>query len=522
MKTKKKIMLGIGRSRGVTYLLRDDFTTDRAAGAINGTSAEPTGGARTVIDTLSKVSISGGRITFAPNGVASTDGIRWPLVPYEAGRMLKADHQFTVHAAYVGFDNQATGQPAESFVLTNPNALAQVNNASLPIIGTVVAGTTYQLVMISRSASTSGYYYLIKGGEFTNWTLGYASEISITSNYPTIARGQAIADFWVDNFKVLNPRWFPIPIAYDTFDRANGSAGSTLSSGPEGQSITPLEWSGGSISGNQLVVTPSYGSDLITNGSFASDTAWTKGTGWTIGAGVASKAAGVDSYLTQAIGVVNKYYSLVYDVPAISAGSFLAIFGSAGWLGKPVTAPATGIENSRWCTSSAAIGIRATASTVGTNDNVVVREIDPSSIFNVLHTSTADVFAEVAFASTNGTSAGLVLNLDDENNPQNYVIAWHDGVNIHLDKCVGGVLTSLINVTQAYSANAYIRVAKSGTKYRLWYTNTLIGTEQTITDAGVISNTRHGIFSTYVSNTFNNFALYARGTSGEYAALDAF
>ena len=32
-----------------SYTLNDQFTTDRAAGAVNGTSAEPTGGVRTVV-----------------------------------------------------------------------------------------------------------------------------------------------------------------------------------------------------------------------------------------------------------------------------------------------------------------------------------------------------------------------------------------------------------------------------------------------------------------------------------------
>src|SRR3990167_322284 len=53
----------------LSYTLNDQFTTDRAAGAVNGTSAEPTGGTRTVVDTNSKLSISGSQLSFATGGV---------------------------------------------------------------------------------------------------------------------------------------------------------------------------------------------------------------------------------------------------------------------------------------------------------------------------------------------------------------------------------------------------------------------------------------------------------------------
>jgi len=44
--------------------------------------------------------------------------------------------------------------------------------------------------------------------------------------------------------------------------------------------------------------TETYGSELVTNGTFDSDTDWSKGTGWTIGSGVAT-AVGAGGYLVQ-------------------------------------------------------------------------------------------------------------------------------------------------------------------------------------------------------------------------------
>jgi hypothetical protein len=50
--------------------------------------------------------------------------------------------------------------------------------------------------------------------------------------------------------------------------------------------------------------------------------------------------------------------------------------------------------------------------------------------------------------------------------------------------------------------------------------NRYAGTSQTIADASIISNTRHGLFSTDVRSTLDNFTLYARGTGNEYNILN--
>lgn len=61
---------------GVAYLLRDEFTTTRAAGAVNGTAAEPGAGTRTVTDTESKlrIGIPYGVLMF---GDSKTVGAQW-------------------------------------------------------------------------------------------------------------------------------------------------------------------------------------------------------------------------------------------------------------------------------------------------------------------------------------------------------------------------------------------------------------------------------------------------------------
>ncbi len=109
-----------------------------------------------------------------------------------------------------------------------------------------------------------------------------------------------------------------------------------------------------------------------------------------------------------------------------------------------------------------------------------------------------------------------MLNLDSAGSPANFVIAYHDGVTCKLEKCVAGTYTSLISVTTTYVAGAILTVRRQGNAVRLYYNNALIGTEQTVSDAGIVSNTLHGTFSTYELNEFDDLVIYDSGTGGAY------
>jgi hypothetical protein len=269
-------------------------------------------------------------------------------------------------------------------------------------------------------------------------------------------------------------------------------------------------------------------------------------------------------------------------------------------------------------------------------DNVSLKPILTSTLYATVDAGTANVLASADLVVTAGTQAGLVVSYADTNN---LVLAYHDGTNAKLDKCVsttiisgatlngnfsttdnwtlatgvtiadgklqvrgpaiyasaayqnslltvgkryqysftvsnnvvgtslglqeganttilattdngvysgvytsvvGGALrfksftgtdtcdiddvvlidlqtwTSVISAAATYSANATLRVIKDGTSYSLYYNNAKVGSTATISDAALISNTKHGLFSTYSGNTLDNFTVYARGTGGEY------
>ena len=142
-----------------------------------------------------------------------------------------------------------------------------------------------------------------------------------------------------------------------------------------------------------------------------------------------------------------------------------------------------------------------------------------SQQMSVAQMSTADVFASAALTRADG-AVGLALSMDSSSNPANGVLVYLDGTNCKIDKIVGGSTSNVRTTAVTYSAGARLVVRKTGTEYRVYYNDALVGAANTISDAGIANNTLHGLFSTNASNTLDDFVCYATGTGGEYAELD--
>lgn len=113
------------------------------------------------------------------------------------------------------------------------------------------------------------------------------------------------------------------------------------------------------------------GSELVTNGGFATDTDWTKGSGWSIAAGVATHAAGTSSAIEQAIShATNKTYIITFDISGRTAGNIDVWLGGTNFYSyssngtKFLTVTPTGAGNLRF---------NAGATFDGSIDNVSVR-----------------------------------------------------------------------------------------------------------------------------------------------------
>jgi hypothetical protein len=119
------------------------------------------------------------------------------------------------------------------------------------------------------------------------------------------------------------------------------------------------------------------GPELISNGDFATDTVWTKGTGWTIASGVASHSSSSSSILQQNIATVSGgVYEITYTITAISAGQLTTrLIGTTNVAGATHTTAGTFTETLTANSTTTAFGLVATNVTVASVDNVSVKRV---------------------------------------------------------------------------------------------------------------------------------------------------
>jgi hypothetical protein len=129
---------------------------------------------------------------------------------------------------------------------------------------------------------------------------------------------------------------------------------------------------------------------------------------------------------------------------------------------------------------------------------------------------TADVIARIKITRSAG-AGGLVLRYTDSSN---YLYVNHDGTNVFLKQVLAGVTTTLITGVATYVANAMALVDLSGVNARLYYNSVFINSSAGINAA--LTATAHGVYVNDTTVQLDDFSLYAKGTSTEYVALDAF
>jgi len=113
------------------------------------------------------------------------------------------------------------------------------------------------------------------------------------------------------------------------------------------------------------------GVELVTNGTFDTDSDWVKGTGWSIGSGVANCSGGTGQVLYQSsILPIGTVYKLTITVSSITSGYLSALGGD--WDSQLITTAGTFIRYSR--SLSADIGIVGN-NFIGSVDDVSVKEV---------------------------------------------------------------------------------------------------------------------------------------------------
>src|SRR5574343_11608 len=538
------------------WILRDEFTTNRAAGAIDDTAAEPTGTRDVATDTNSKLTIGSGLLTFATGGSAAGDpGLWYTQLTRVAGLTLigEVTPAGTTDASIgIGWDANQAGAQTNSLNLAADGYLqAVVNGGTAITVGSYTAASH----KLGISLRATGAYYWAKLGADTSWELYWIGAADSGNNYPSYSALGTSAIATSSFIRIPNTLWLPSPLASDGFGTAGVTDGLGHAEGVAtgiGEGGGGLAWQSGgstwSVSEGKAVNTPTVGATLWDTGAdtFESGTyGWVKYGNNTVENDngklkitYVDNGAGAYDYIEESSDLssdlsVKTWYEMQFDLSYTPTSDLMRVditynydamnrkyIADGNSTTHKIQFPFYKDEVEAYVRLAS---IKLYTSTVALLDNISLKPLTTSELMNTVQTSTSDVIATVNVSSlTSGSYGGIVLNADSSSNPQNYVLFvwWADGLN--LIKCVNGTYTYIISSLMgelSITPNLELRAIKDGTTYRVYYNDTLIGTA-TISDASIISNTRHGLFSTDADNTLDNFTLYARGTGGEYNILN--
>jgi hypothetical protein len=270
---------------------------------------------------------------------------------------LTLDRMGTVGAELVTnggpFVNTTSWSPFNGAALSVASGSLRVTNGNYggaTFVTTATVGKTYR-VRIVRSGGTATSYQGTLLGVVTNLNAGETSVVvKATSNETT---------FFINS-----------GVAGETLDISSYSV----------KELTGNHATQATTASKPLVarVPKRLGPNLVSNGGFDSDTAWTKGTGWTISAGKATHAAGTGSLVTNTSGTQTtpgKTYQVECTISGCTAGSIQ--FDTSG----VTSVLSAGGSNGRYIATvgptiaTASPRIWATTSFDGSVDDVVVSEV---------------------------------------------------------------------------------------------------------------------------------------------------
>jgi hypothetical protein len=515
--------------RSESYTLLDRYVTNLAAGSVNGTLAEPTGGSRGVTDTNTKISIANNRLNFA-TGEAVNDGIWYGAVTRSPGIVLIVDitlTETTNGGAAIGFDSNTSGAINDAILFGAAGALQIIPNGGAAITVGAYTASSYSVAAVMRSA---GMYWFIKGDAFSTWTMLWSTTTGSGNGYPAIISTTASGVFSVDNVRIPVTTFLPIPLVSDGFSGSvSDGQGHAESNGGAGISWTGSTWT---IAGGYATNTVALETDLWD----AAAAAFTSGTyAWTVyGTNTiandtnslkityVNSAAGANDYFRDASDLssnltIGSWYYFTADAK-VSAGNSVGL-----QISNPPDASVTFSTVTETNFASRVGTFRAKsvdtalikASSMGAGellwlDNTSLKPITTSSLFRTANLGTSNLVADIVLpAYALGTQSGIVIGLDNTSTPANFLIADLDGAgNAIVSQNLAGTYSTIVTAAAATWGPTYVlRVIKDGTSIRLYYNNTLIGTGTS--DAG-ITGTLAGVFSTYSGDTLNNFVAWPR------------
>jgi hypothetical protein len=263
--------------------------------------------------------------------------------------------------------------------------------------------------------------------------------------------------------------------------------------------------------------TPTFGSELVTNGDFDTDSDWNKGANWTISGGTANRTANATSNISQVIsGISGKKIQVLFTV---------SNYGGSGGIGASANGNdytqnvGNGTFTEQITPTSDNLYIRASYAFVGSIDNVSVKEITNIGDFDFSRASSGTRLNSeglIEVASVVSTTE-LVTNGDFASSSN-----WN-GVNANGVTISNGTLNysetpNGTNITQS-------SVVEIGKKYKVTFTisNYVKGGILVVFGAGGTTQevSSNGTFNLYgVASLNTTLYLQARGASGTTLSID--
>lgn len=302
------------------------------------------------------------------------------------------------------------------------------------------------------------------------------------------------------------------------------------------------DWTGATwtVSGGKAINTPTLGAERLTNSEFTADTTGWAGSNATItrrdyatspdidptggadefGLEVERTGANAGATMNPAVNLtVGQFYRFAARAYSPSGNTYVntcSLRGGPWFTGGSYKTTAedtwqTLIVASRATAASAAGVLENLSTTTGDKahfDAASVKQATLSECMATVGNCSPDIDISVKITRSTRAACGLVLCVDSAVAPLNFIIGWIDGGDrLTVEKCVGGTWTNLFLANITYVAGAALRLVKSGSTVTAYYNGAQVNVPQTVSDAGIVNNTRHGMFSTDPTVSMDDFSV---------------
>lgn len=487
----------------------DRFDTDRSAGSVIGTPAEPGPGNRDGVDTNNRASITGGVLRIASNAADTpyeNPRYYWDDTPITRtpGAVMGFAHQASINGVLIGLRKLLTGSSGNvQYGVNYPGvslfAAWNGDTGSLSTLRAITSGTKYECRIVLRSVGAELY---VKGGtQFPDWTLVWIWPNGSDATLYVSIQGDNTAGNRDHDYVAaayLGGHW--------TQDKGRASI-------------------------DLVGIAQSNGSNLVNNGDFASGlTGWTTvGTPTTIEVvggrlHVITDATSEGALSDQIITQDGEWYELLFDAEVVS-GQLGGIFSNSFGIGylDPLTGnrsyqalgQVSAEARTAFFTSSA-------ASSEFYVDNVIVRKVTPM----VEQIATADAIHILKFTLPASPIAGqrITLNYRIQSNGNSWMAylqrnltntAW----DLRVDSISSYLATNRLNVTGVGTPDTILVSCRgSDHDFYTFAANTPTKRGGTVSVSHLNTETK---ISAVFSTGFTGVELYSQpATSPLYAVLD--